>query len=147
MHYRRLVRALWLAGADAASAEDITQEAFARALSRWRRVSRGANPPGYVYTTAFRLLQRALKKAGRTELGLTPSRSVAAAADPDTALLLAVEVRLAEMPPKRRACAVMCLLAGLSVHDAGEALGIADGTVRKHLHEARTDLQEMLRSG
>jgi DNA-directed RNA polymerase specialized sigma24 family protein len=33
----------------------------------------------------------------------------------------------------------MCLVVGLPVHEAGEALGIADGTVRKHLDEARKD--------
>jgi DNA-directed RNA polymerase specialized sigma24 family protein len=45
------------------------------------------------------------------------------------------------MPPKRRACAVMCLLVGLTPHQAGDSLGIADGTVRKHLDEARRDLR------
>ena len=65
MHYRRLVRALRLGGADPATAEDLAQEAFARALARWRRVRKGANPPGYVYRTGFRLLQRALRRSGR----------------------------------------------------------------------------------
>ena len=49
-HYPRLVRALRLSGADGPTAEDLAQEAFGRALARWRRVSRGPNPPGYVYT-------------------------------------------------------------------------------------------------
>ena len=35
----------------------------------------------------------------------------------------------------------MCMVIGMSVHEAGEALGIADGTVRKHLEEARRDLR------
>ncbi len=62
MHYPRLVRALRLSGADGATAEDLAQEAFGRALARWRRVSRGSNPPGYVYTTGFRLWQRAQRR-------------------------------------------------------------------------------------
>ena len=37
----------------------------------------------------------------------------------------------------------MCLVVGLSVGDAAEALGIASGTVRKHLDEARKDLAEV----
>ena len=44
------------------------------------------------------------------------------------------------MPPRRRACAVMCFVVGLSVQEAAEALEIAEGTVRKHLDEARRDL-------
>ncbi len=139
MHYRRLVRALRLGGADPATAEDLAQEAFARALARWRRVRKGANPPGYVYRTGFRLLQRALQRSGRE----TTTAPEVAAPGADTAAAVAVdlEAALARMPPRRRACAVMCMVIGMSVHEAGEALGIADGTVRKHLEEARRDLR------
>jgi RNA polymerase sigma factor (sigma-70 family) len=158
-HYHRLVRALRLSGADPATAQDVAQEAFARALARWRSVSRGTNPPGYVYTTGFRLLRRAQRR--RTVVTVTapvssassagwrpwpelPARSSMGGADPTGRAALtavAVEVTLAGMPPRRRACAVMCLVLGLSVADAARALGIADGTVRKHLDEARRDLQ------
>jgi RNA polymerase sigma factor (sigma-70 family) len=141
MHYRRLVRALRLGGADPATAEDLAQEAFARALARWRRVRKGDNPPGYVYRTGFRLLQRARQRSGRETArapdAVTPEPDAAAAA----AAAVDFEAALAAMPPRRRACAVMCLVIGMSVHEAGEALGIADGTVRKHLEEARRDLR------
>ena len=144
MHYRRLVRALRLGGADPATAEDLAQESFARALARWRRVRRGANPPGYVYTTGFRLLQRSQRRSAQIS-GLNEARSGALvdapAADAAATFAVALEQALTEMPPKRRACAVMCLVVGMSVHEAGEALGIADGTVRKHLDEARRDLR------
>jgi RNA polymerase sigma-70 factor, ECF subfamily len=140
-HYRRLVRALRLSGADAATAEDVAQEAFARALARWRRVSRGTNPPGYVYTSGFRLMQRA--QLQRAKQGLTePSTDDPSSSRPDAeaTTTVAVESVLRAMPPRRRACAVMCFVVGLSVHEAADALDIADGTVRKHLDEARRDL-------
>jgi DNA-directed RNA polymerase specialized sigma24 family protein len=35
----------------------------------------------------------------------------------------------------------MCLIVELPVHEAAAALKIADGTVRKHLEEARRDLR------
>lgn len=141
-HYRRLVRALRLGGADAAAAEDLAQEAFARALAGWRRISKGSNPPGYVYTTGFRLLRRWLRRASRWDGGDLPEVGIDPMPDATTAI--AVEAVLATMPPKRRVCAVMCLIVGLAVHDAGEALGIADGTVRKHLEEARRELRTVL---
>jgi RNA polymerase sigma-70 factor (ECF subfamily) len=148
-HYRRLVRALRLSGADAASAEDIAQEAFARALVHWRRIRRGTNPPGYVYTTSFRLLQRAQRRQSPSPLsadavpGAPDSQTITSPAPTESAALtaLAVEAGLARMPPRRRACAVMCLVVGLPVADAASALGITAGTVRKHLDEARQDLQ------
>jgi RNA polymerase sigma-70 factor (ECF subfamily) len=135
-HYRRLVRALRLSGADPATAEDVAQEAFARALARWRRVSRGTNPPGYVYTTGFRLLQRAQRHLPEPSTD-SPSNS---RTDIEATTTVAVETALRAMPPRRRACAVMCFVVGLSVHEAADALDIADGTVRKHLDEARRDL-------
>lgn len=143
-HYRRLIRALQLDGADRSTAEDVAQEAFARALVHWRRICKGPNPPGYVYTTAFRLLARAQRRSGEMSgppalpagpgPGTSPTESEATTA-------VAVEGALAVMPARRRACAVMCLVVGLSVQEAAGALGIADGTVRKHLEEARRDLR------
>lgn len=59
---------------------------------------------------------------------------------------MAVQATLAAMPPRRRACAVMCLVVGLSTTDAAAALGIAEGTVRKQLAEARDDLRAVLGS-
>ena len=56
-HYSRLVAALRLGGADAASGEDLAQEAFARTLGHWRRVRHGSNPAGYVYRVAFQDFQ------------------------------------------------------------------------------------------
>jgi RNA polymerase sigma-70 factor (ECF subfamily) len=134
-HYPRLLRALQLSGADRATAEDLAQEAFGRALARWRRVCRGSNPPGYVYTTGFRLWQRnQRRKAPAVSVRTTPTTESTAVT------AVAVEYALAAMPPRRRSCAVMCLVVGLSVHEAATALGVADGTVRKHLEEARRDL-------
>jgi RNA polymerase sigma-70 factor, ECF subfamily len=144
IHYRRVVRALRLGGADAATAEDLAQEAFARALARWRRVRKGPNPPGYVYRTGFRLLQRSVRRAGRE--ASPPPEQVAPSAD-SAAAAVDFEVALAGMPQRRRACAVMCMVIGMSVHEAGEALGIADGTVRKHLEGARRDLRDSWDAG
>ncbi len=142
VHYPRVIRALQLGGADRATAEDVAQEAFARALARWHRVCKGSNPPGYVYTTAFRLLARS-KPRPPLQLPAPP----APATEPGATTNVAVEAALAAMPDKRRACAVLCLIVGLPTHDAAEALGIADGTVRKHLEAARADLQRALWSG
>ena len=57
-HYPRLVRAPEFSGANRSTAEDVTQEAFARALGHCGRVRRGTNPAGYVHRVAFGLARR-----------------------------------------------------------------------------------------
>jgi RNA polymerase sigma-70 factor (ECF subfamily) len=154
VHYRRLVRALRLSGADSSTAEDVAQEAFARALVHWRRVRRGANPAGYVYITGFRLLQRAQRRSSLTSpdragevsspppSGASPSAGGPEPTESAALMAVTVEAALAAMPPRRRACAVLCLVTGLPVAEAASALSIAEGTVRKHLEEARRDLRQ-----
>jgi len=138
-HYRSIVRSLRLAGADPATAEDLTQEAFAASLAHWTRVRRGANPAGYVYLTAFRMLRRAERRNR-----MNSPMIAATAADPvgrNATTTVSVEAALAGMPPRRRQCAVICLLLGFSPAEAAKILGIAAGTVRKHLNDARQELQ------
>lgn len=140
-HYHRLQRALRLAGADPTTAEDLAQEAFARALVHWWRVRRGDNPPGYVYRTAFRLLARHLSRRGALDL---PAADQLAGPDADATTRLAVEAVLAAMPARRRLCATLCFVVGLSSAEAAQVLHIAPGTVRKQLAEARHDLQGLV---
>ena len=173
VHYPRLVRALTLAGAAPPVAEDLAQEAFARMLTHWRRVRRGSSPAGYAYRTGFRLLHRSRRgrrdlevlasadvgdgpaaRAGQLPSHLHPAEGICDGDFAATAVTpgpegfvttrMAVQAMLAAMPPRRRACAVMCLVVGMSTRDAAAALGIAEGTVRKQLGEARDDLRAML---
>jgi RNA polymerase sigma factor (sigma-70 family) len=138
MHYPRLVRALVLAGSSTPAAEDVAQEAFARTFRHWRRVRGGTNPSGYVYRTGFRLLRRR---------GVVPSSPLddlpSAGSDPAdvAAANTDLERALSALPPRRRACAVLCWCLDLSPADAAEALKLAPGTVRKQLELARRDLR------
>ncbi|MGH9120341.1 MAG: RNA polymerase sigma factor [Acidimicrobiales bacterium] len=140
-HYPRLVKALRVGGADPATAQDLAQEAFARALLHWGRISKGSNPPGYVYTAAF----RALRRRRTPERGLLEAAGSIASHEDATATELVAVQTIAAMPPKRRVCAVMCLMVGCSTSEAAHALGIAESTVRKHLEAAREDLENALR--
>jgi RNA polymerase sigma factor (sigma-70 family) len=144
-YYRRVVRALELSGLDRPAAEDAAQEAFARTLGHWTRVRGGSNPPGYVFRTAFRLARRQLARAPELPIDegwSTPDQGVAA-----VATRIDVERCLASMPVRRRACAVCCLVVGLSTKETARTLGIAEGTVRKQLERARADLRLALDDG
>jgi hypothetical protein len=60
--YQRLVRACLLLTGNAAEGEDLAQEAMARVLERWDRVSTMDDPEGYLYRTALNLHRNALKR-------------------------------------------------------------------------------------
>jgi RNA polymerase sigma factor (sigma-70 family) len=142
LHYPRLVRALVLSGSPRPTAEDLAQEAFARTFRHWRRVRRGPNPPGYLFRIAFRLLRRR---------GLAPTTALddraapfGPALDDASADRIDLERSLAALPPRRRACAVMCWCLDVAPSEAAEALGVTAGTVRKQLELARRDLRAAL---
>ena len=68
IEYRRLFEVLYLLTRDRADAEDLAQEAMARAYERWSGIR---DPTRYVYRTAFNLhrtLRRRLAVAVRNEL-------------------------------------------------------------------------------
>ena len=140
VHSTRVVRALRLAGLSREAAEDVAQEAFARTLVHWPRVRRGENPPGYVYRVAFRLQRRQLRRDVPTANLEGVVTDVAAEASTRVGL----EAVLRSMPARRRACATMCFVVGMSPVEAGRSLGIAPSTVRKQLAKARIDLRPLV---
>ncbi len=144
-HYGRVVRALQISGLDRASAEDVAQEAFARTLGHWTRVRTGTNPPGYVYKAAFRLARRSWQRPANDPLPMDVP--VLGDVGAQAVTWVAAERVLAGMPSRRRSCAVMCFVVGLSTKEAARALGIAEGTVRKQLELARRSLEEGLAEG
>jgi RNA polymerase sigma-70 factor (ECF subfamily) len=139
-HYPRLTRALTLAGAGDAT-EDLAQEAMARTLASWRRVRHGTNPPGYAYTTAFRLLQRHQRRTRTTDMTRAPT-----IAGPEAVAITNVVLAqtLDAMPPGRRAVAALCISLGWTTDEAATALRISPSTARVQLHRARTDLHHAL---
>jgi len=136
-HYSRLVAALRLGGADAASAEDLAQEAFARTLGHWRRVRHGSNPAGYVYRVAFRLLARRNSRWREAALGDTDLASGAVGPEDQAVDGLEARAALDAMPPRRRVCAALVWYLGFSAEEAGAILGITGATVRTQLERAR----------
>jgi RNA polymerase sigma-70 factor (ECF subfamily) len=136
-HYPKLVGALRVAGTlDTSAAEDVAQEAFARTLGHWRRVRQGTNPAGYVYRVAFRLLRR---RGGLPQTPLDDVDAPAGATSTEDAAVanVAAARALAQMPPRRRACAALCWYLGFTSEEAANILGIDAATVRTHLERAR----------
>jgi RNA polymerase sigma-70 factor (ECF subfamily) len=137
----RLVGSLILFCGDRAVAEEVAQEALARALERWDRVSRMDAPEAWVYRTAFNLARthgrrRALERRAQRRLAAVPPPAL-----PDTTTAVAVRDAVRALPARQREAVIARFYAGLSVAEAAVALGCAPGTVKALVHQAVTRLR------
>jgi RNA polymerase sigma factor (sigma-70 family) len=144
-HYARLARACLLLTGSAAEGEDLAQEAMARVLERWDRVSRMDDPEGYVYRTALNLHRNAVRRlataARRQLLGEAPE-------DPDaTDRRLDLLRAIRSLPRAQREALVLVEWLGYSAEEAGRLMGIEASSVRGRLHRARERLRERVGDG
>jgi RNA polymerase sigma-70 factor, ECF subfamily len=135
LHYGAVLRLVRAVVASPDRAEDVTQEAFARACQRWAKVGRMEHPVSWIYVVALNEERRRWRRVRRDENTLTPEAPV-----PDHApvVLTSVELRdaLATLTPRQRAAVLLRYTADLPVADIARALGCADGTVKATLHQA-----------
>lgn len=141
--YPVLVRMLYLLTGSNAEAEDLAQEALARAFERWRRVRHMTSPGGYVCRTALNLQRKRVRsldvRARRTPSG-ADERDRIEEAEQRTDLARA----LSSVPVRRRQALVLTAWLELSAEEAGSLLGIKPATVRSEASRARAALREHL---
>lgn len=142
--YGRVVSAVRVIVGDVATAQDITQEAFARAYISWGKLWPDGNPVGWVHRVATNLAISWHRRAGRelraiARLGKRTDMTVAA---PEAYPELHRAVR--ELPPRQRAAVALHYTLGLSMDQAAEVMGCRPGTVKSLLHNARERLRSKL---
>ncbi|HEV7524231.1 MAG TPA: sigma-70 family RNA polymerase sigma factor [Acidimicrobiia bacterium] len=143
-HFDRVGRALVLAGAEREVARDATQEAFTRALRRWRKVGEMDRPDGWVYVVAMNQLRDHWRRAERraAEIDETALDNTSA-----VATRLSLREAIATLPPRQRQAVVLRYFADLPLADVADAMGCATGTVKATLHHAlqsmRVDLEDL----
>ncbi len=140
-HYGEVLRAVALAIGDAGRAEDLTQEAFARAFRKWATVAKLERPVAWVYVVAL----NAERSRWRRERLAPDERVARRPRSPDVAggVLQAVVLRdaLDRLPPRQRAAIVLRYLADLTVVDIAAVMRCAEGTVKATLHHALRNLR------
>jgi len=148
--YGRMVALVAAMLGDRHQAEDIAQEAFARALTRWKRIARYDVPEAWVRRVALRLTVDASRRMRRARLmsvllaagqrGLAGGRH-----DPDDPLAVtALSVALMRLPLAQRQVLILYYLADLPVDDIARDCEVSVGTVRTRLAAARRRLQREL---
>jgi RNA polymerase sigma factor (sigma-70 family) len=143
LHHRGLYGALWLITRDGHEPEEVMQDAFVRVWERWPKVSRLADPEGYLYRTAmnvFRSRRRRTAVALRRAVGLMPPDDGLAAVEERELVVRA----LAPLTPRQRAAIVLTDVLGHTSEEAGKALGIRPSTVRVLAARGRAELKKRM---
>jgi RNA polymerase sigma-70 factor (sigma-E family) len=138
-HYEQLVGLARLLVDDRGQAEEVVQEAFARAYASWARLRDHTNPMPYLRTAVVNLARGGLRHrriVRRTRLepvGDTASaESVAAARERGRIVANAVRA----LPRRQRECVVLRYYLESSTAETATTLGISEGSVKQHLHRA-----------
>jgi RNA polymerase sigma-70 factor (ECF subfamily) len=134
--YQRLLGQLFAVTGDLAEAENVLQEAYARAFARWSRVGDYDLPEAWVRRVAINLAamaERSLRRRARALLRLGPPPLVPELS-PD---LLDLRDALAALPLGQRQVVVLHHLVGLPVEEVARELRVAPGTVKSRLARGR----------
>jgi RNA polymerase sigma-70 factor (sigma-E family) len=134
--YRRLLGQLFAVTGDLAEAENVLQEAYARAFARWSRVRDYDRPEAWVRRVALNLAamaERSLRRRGRAllRLGAPP---VVPALSPE---LIDLHAALRDLPLRQRQVIVLHHLVGLPVDEVARELRVPPGTVKSRLARGR----------
>ena len=135
--YERVFSSAYAFCRDREAALDATQEAFARAFARWRRLDKEEWAGAWVTTTALNLLRRSLKRDRRSA---SPTQD--APATPMATIDL-VEV-LRTLPTRQRQAATLFYVADLPVTVVARSMGLSEGAVKSHLSRARDALRKRM---
>jgi RNA polymerase sigma-70 factor (ECF subfamily) len=144
-HYADLTVQLYAYFGDRQEAQDVVQEAFCRALARWRTVSEYDDPVAWVRRVAWNLAVSRWRRA-KTALNFVrrqrPDEPQLDGPNPERVALVAA---LATLPATQRRAVVLHYLADLPVAEIAHREGVAEGTVKSWLHRGRAALAEQLK--
>ena len=134
--FEPVLKAVWALCGNRSVAEDATQEAFARALERWRRLRGEPWAAGWVTTTALNAARRALR---RRDLRRAP-----APAEPDLDEEVDLWRAVRALPRRQQEAVVLRYVVDLPVDDVASVMRCEPGTVKAHLSRAREALRGRL---
>lgn len=123
------------------AAEELAQEAFARAWERWPRVSAMANPVGWVHVTALNLARSRFRRHRAWRRVQPRLHAAEAGTDRDPVSRLVVAEAVSALPRRQREVILLRYYLDLPTEEIADVTGIAPSTVRVHLSRALDHLR------
>jgi RNA polymerase sigma-70 factor (ECF subfamily) len=140
--FRPLTTQLYAYTGDMAAAQDVVQDAFCRALTRWKRVAELDDPAGWVRRVAWNLATSRWRRA-RTAMAFARRHREEHVAEPGPDRV-ALAAALATLPEQQRRAVILHYLADLPITDIARQEGVAEGTVKSWLRRGRAALAARL---
>jgi len=127
---------------DRAEAQDVVQEAFCRAFSKWKHVSEYQDPFAWVRRVAWNLATSRFRRRKTAANFLRSQREEhTEGPSPDRVALVAA---LAKIPTQLRKAVVLHYIGQLTIAEIALQEGVAVGTVKSWLNRGRAALGEQL---
>jgi RNA polymerase sigma-70 factor (sigma-E family) len=139
----RLLGQLFLVTGDLHEAEEVVQEAFARASVRWTWLRDYNAPEAWVRRVAMNLAADQARKLRRQARAILRMRPLAEAPEVSVETLALVEA-LRTLPVRQRQAIVLHHLVGLPVQEVAQTLRVPAGTVKSLLSRGRRALAARL---
>ena len=140
-HAPGLHRFAFLLCADWHEAEDLAQEALARAALHWKRIRRVDHPDAYVRAIVVNQCRSMWRRPWRRATS-SDAVDLVQADDADRVALHAdLQVALQRLPVRQRATVVLRYFEDLTEADTAAVLGCSVGTVKSQHHKAMLALR------
>lgn len=139
----RLIGQLYAMTGDLAEAQDVVQEAFARAWERRSELDLDGAPEAWVRTVAWRLAVSRWRRV-RTALAFARRQGPPATAPPPEPHHVLLVQALRRIPEAQRRAVVLHHLCDLTVEQVAAEADCPVGTVKAHLSRGRAALARLL---
>jgi RNA polymerase sigma-70 factor (ECF subfamily) len=153
-HYARILRLCRLLLRDATEAEDVAQEVFVAALAEWNGVVRAMRWGPWLTTVAVHACHR--RRRGRwwqwwrgAQEAFVPDELPGRARAPEDAAAERerrerIGATFARLTLRQQEVFLLRHVEGFSTREVAEALGVAEGSVKRHLFRATTAFRDAL---
>lgn len=138
-----LLKAAYALTGDQDAAQDLVQNAFAKAFLRWRRIS--GEPEPYVRRIIYHDFVSSWRRRRRRDevpVADPPDRSGPRGLEHDVAVRLMLRDALLALPPKQRAVIVLRYLEDMSLEQTAATLSCREGTVASQASRALAKLRQ-----
>ncbi|HEY7135239.1 MAG TPA: sigma-70 family RNA polymerase sigma factor [Acidimicrobiia bacterium] len=142
--YPRLVGALSLYCGERDLAQELAQEALARACAHWASVRQKDSPSAWTYRVAINLANSHFRRRAAGRRAAARHGPDAESLTHDPATKLAVRDAVAALPKREREVLVLRYFADFSIHDVAALMRCPEGTVKTLTHRG---IERLRRSG